>query len=111
MYLSRGVRMVRRRGVGDSQPLSFPFITAPPAGCTVGAIDPNTGDTIAGCGSPGTPTVASLQQALTNAAAAASAAVAAEAGPASAASLVPSWAYWAAGGVLGLLLLKSLRGR
>ena len=35
-----------RRGMGDStQPLTFPFVVP----CSVGDIDPATGDTIAGC--------------------------------------------------------------
>lgn len=112
MYLSRGVGMVRRRGIGDSQTLSFPFVTATsPAGCVVGSIDPSTGDTIAGCGNGSMPTVASLQQALSDAASSASAAVAAEAAGGAPSSSLPSWLYWAAGGLAGLLLLKTLRGR
>jgi len=80
----------RRRGVGDSQTLAFPFLSTP---CAVGAIDPATGDTIAGC--PGVaPAPPVLTQSMTVTAAG-----------------YPTWIYWAAGGVAGLLLLKTLRGR
>lgn len=77
----------RGRGMGELQPLAFPFLAA--AGdCVVGATDPATGDTIAGCA--GTPVV---NQSMT---------VTAKA--------YPTWMYAAAGLVGGLLLLKALRG-
>jgi len=82
--------MVRRRGVGDTQVVTFPFLTSLPD-CTVGAIDPVTGDTIAGCGTPGA-AVPPVQQSVT---------VTAKA--------YPSWLYWAAGGVAGLILLKAMK--
>lgn len=85
--------MVRgRRGVGDVQALTFPFLTSA-ADCTVGAIDPATGDTIAGCGTPGG-ALPPVQQSMT---------VTAKA--------YPTWLYWAAGGIAGLLIVKAVGGR
>jgi len=92
MYSAQGMgaALARRRGMGDSQTLTFPFLDT---SCTVGAIDPATGDTIAGCaGSAPAPPVLSQSMTVT-------------------ASAYPSWMYWAAGGVVGLLLLKTLNKR
>jgi hypothetical protein len=93
MYSAQGMGAAlsrrRRRGMGDSQTLSFPFVVP----CTVGEIDPATGDTIAGCPSYApAPTPGVLSQSMTVSA-----------------SAYPSWMYWAAGGVVGLLLLKSMK--
>ena len=95
MYSAHGMGVIlstRRRGVGDVQALTFPFLAAD---CVVGATDPATGDTIAGC-----PTAAAtaglppVNQSMT---------VTAKA--------YPTWMYWAAGGLAGLLVLKAVRGR
>ena len=95
MYSAQGMGAAlarHRRGVGDSQSLTFPFLASP---CTVGAIDPATGDTIAGCpGVAPAPALPVLNQSMTVTA-----------------TGYPTWIYWAAGGVAGLLLLKTLRGR
>lgn len=81
MYVTK-----QTRGMGDTQPLVFPFLSTLPA-CQVGGLDPITGDTIANCpSSPATPVVSDSMTVT--------------------AAGYPTWAYVAAG--TGAVLLLSM---
>ncbi len=77
----------RRRGVGELN-LTFPFLSD----CAVGATDPATGDTIAGCATAAAPPVVTQSVTVT-------------------AKAYPTWLYAAAGLLGGVILLKAFRGR
>lgn len=58
MYVTR-----KGRGMGDLQTLSFPMVGSD---CQVGAVDPATGDTIAGClGAAPAPSLPVVSQSMT----------------------------------------------